>query len=206
MGKRFLIVAVAGLCVLIPALQVRADSQTIQARDIVKQGTIEIGLNAGVLQGNDVGPVNTANRNAVYVLPRIGMVLSREMGKGLLSGNFELQLEPTYARYWNPFPADLAGGTMVFKYNFLAFGRWMPFWDLGVGAIWTNLAPRIPEQSTQFNFLLESGPGIHYFVTERLAFNIGVRFQHISNAGIGDRNAGLNATLGYMGISFFLPQ
>jgi hypothetical protein len=81
----------------------------------------------------------------------------------------------------------------------------MPYWDLGLGMLWTNLAPRIPEQSTQFNFVLESGPGVHYFVTEKVAFMVGARFHHISNAGLGDRNLGLNSILGYAGVSVFLP-
>jgi lipid A 3-O-deacylase len=206
MGKRFLIAAITGLCVIIPALTAQADSETIRARDVVKQGVIELGLNAGFLQGTDAIPSSLSNRNATYVLPRIGMVLTRDMGKDLFLGNFELQFEPTYAHYWHPFQADLAGGTVVFKYNFLAFGRWMPFWDFGLGALWTDLAPRIPEQSTQFNFLIEGGPGVQYFVTERIALTMGVRLQHISNAFLGERNRGLNSTLGYVGISFFLPQ
>jgi lipid A 3-O-deacylase len=206
MRPRFPILALAGLCILIPALTVQADSQTIQARDIVKQGTIEVGLNAGFLQGNDAIPSSMANREATYVLPRIGLVLTRDVGHDRLLGNVELQFEPTYAHYWKPFQADLLGGTVVVKYNFLAFGRWMPFWDFGLGMLWTDLAPRIPETSSQFNFLIESGPGFQYFLTERAALTAGVRFQHISNAGIGERNWGLNSTLGYVGISFFLPQ
>jgi len=95
---------------------------------------------------------------------------------------------------------------LVFKYNFLGFGRWLPFWDLGLGMLWTNLAPRIPEQSTPFNFVLESGPGVQYFATERVALTLGVRFHHISNAQTGDRNKGLNSTLGYLGLSIFFPR
>jgi len=160
----------------------------------------------GYLQGAEVLTSRSSNRSALYVLPRIGTVLTREVGKGLFSGNFELLLEPLYAHYFKPFGASAAGGSVLFKYNFLAFGRWMPFWDLGLGMLWTDLAPRIPEQSTPFNFVLESGPGVAYFATERVALTMGVRFHHISNAGIGDRNLGLNSTLGYMGISFFLPR
>src|SRR3989449_11353053 len=96
--------------------------------------------------------------------------------------------------------------SFVFKYNFLSFGRWMPYWDLGLGMLWTNLAPRIPEQSTPFNFVMESGPGVQYFATERVALTLGVRFHHISNAGLGDRNKGLNSTLGYLGLSVFFPR
>jgi lipid A 3-O-deacylase len=147
----------------------------------------------------------SSNRSAVYVLPRIGMVLTSEIGKGWYGGNLELLLEPLYARYFHPFYANAAGGSFLFKYNFIGFGRWMPYWDLGLGMLWTDLAPRIQEQSTQFNFVLESGPGVDYFVTEKVAFMIGTRFHHISNAGLGDRNLGLNSILGYAGVSIFLP-
>ena len=71
--------------------------------------------------------------------------------------------------------------------------------------IWTNLAPRISEQSTQFEFTLETGPGVHYFVTDRLTWTMGVRLHHISNGGLGDRNTGINGVLPYVGISFFTP-
>jgi hypothetical protein len=72
--------------------------------------------------------------------------------------------------------------------------------------IWTNLAPRISEQSTQFEFTLETGPGVHYFVTDRLTWTMGVRLHHISNGGLGDRNTGINGVLPYVGLSWFLPK
>jgi len=182
----------------------QADSP--QARTIVRDGAVEAGLAAGYLQGNETFTSRSGNRSAVYALPRIGMVLTPEVGRGFFAGNLELLLEPLYAHYVKPFDASAAGGSMVLKYNFLTFGRWMPYWDFGLGMLWTNLAPRIPEQSTQFNFVMESGPGLHYFATERVALMIGVRFHHISNAGIGDRNLGLNSTLAYAGLSVFLPR
>ncbi len=177
-----------------------------QAHTIVRAGTIEAGLVTGYLQGNDTFTSVSSNRSALYVLPRIGMVLTPEVGKGFFAGNLELLFEPLYAHYFKPFGASAAGGSLVFKYNFLSFGRWMPYWDVGLGMLWTNLAPRIPEQSTQFNFVTESGPGLHYFATERVALTIGVRFHHISNADFGHRNLGLNSTLAYAGISVFWPR
>ncbi|WP_447603839.1 hypothetical protein [Nitrospira sp. Nam80] len=50
----------------------------------------------------------------------------------------------------------------------------MPFWDAGAGMIWTDLAPRIPEQSTPFEFVSETG-----------ALTTGFRFHHISNGNLG---------------------
>lgn len=120
--------------------------------------------------------------------------------------DLELILEPVYTRFTQPFAADLAGASLIAKYNFLSFGRWMPFWDVGAGMVWTNLAPRIPEESIQMEFLLQTGPGVHYFMTNTVTLTMGVRFSHISNADIGSRNTGINAVLPYLGVSFFLPR
>ena len=144
--------------------------------------------------------------NAIYVLPQLGLVLTDELGSGMLvAGNVEGLIEPMAAHYYEPFSASAFGGSLVVKYNFLSFGRWMPFWDAGAGMLWTDLAPRIPEQSTQFNFILQTGPGVSYFVSENWAITTGIRFHHISNANIGDRNTGLNAWLFNLGVSFFSP-
>jgi hypothetical protein len=168
---------------------------------------MEIGLTAGFWQATTVvGDALSADRSAVFVLPRAGMVLTEPLGSGWWQGNVEVLVEPLFARFTRPFAAEAAGGSLVVKYNFLSFGRWMPFWDAGAGMIWTNLAPRIPEQSTQFEFVLETGPGVHYFMTQTVALTTGFRFHHISNGNLGERNTGINAWLSYLGISVFLPK
>ena len=176
------------------------------ARTRVSKGTLEYGLLGGFWQGNNLfGNEPSANRSAFYILPQIGQVLTDELGSGWVAGNVELLLEPMAAHYYQPFSASAFGGSLVVKYNFLSLGRWMPFWDGGAGMLWTDLAPRIPEQSTQFNFILQTGPGVSYFVSDNWAITAGIRFHHISNAGIGERNIGLNAWLFNLGVSFFSP-
>jgi lipid A 3-O-deacylase len=178
-----------------------------EARDVVKKGTIEVGLAGGIWQATTiVGDAPSANRNAVFVLPRVGMVLTDTLGSGWWQGNVEVLVEPLFAKFIQPFAAEAAGGSLLLKYNFLSFGRWMPFWDAGAGMAWTNLAPRIPEESTPFQFILETGPGVHYFVTNRVTVTTGIRFHHFSNGGLGERNTGINAGLLYLGVSFFLPE
>ena len=178
----------------------------VDARNRVTKGTLEFGFLTGYWQGNNAfGNEPSANRSAVYFLPQLGLVLTDEIGSGLTSGNVEVLIEPLAAHYYQPFSASAFGGSLMVKYNFLNFGRWMPFWDGGAGMLWTDLGPRIPEQSTQFNFVLQTGPGVSYFVTENTAVTFGIRFHHISNAGIGERNIGLNGCLFNVGISFFSP-
>jgi len=178
----------------------------LDARNRVTKGTLEYGFLTGYWQGNNIfSNAPSANRSAVYFLPQLGQVLTDEIGSGWAAGNIELLIEPLAAHYYQPFSASAFGGSLVVKYNFLDFGRWMPFWDGGAGMLWTDLGPRIPEQSTQFNFVLQMGPGVSYFVTEHMAVTVGIRFHHISNAGIGERNIGLNAWLFNVGVSFFTP-
>ncbi len=178
----------------------------VDARNRVTKGTLEFGFLTGYWQGNNAfGNEPSANRSAVYFLPQLGLVLTDEIGSGWTSGNVEVLIEPLAAHYYQPFSASAFGGSLMVKYNFLNFGRWMPFWDGGAGMLWTDLGPRIPEQSTQFNFVLQTGPGVSYFVTENTAVTLGIRFHHISNAGIGERNIGLNGCLFNVGISFFTP-
>ena len=178
----------------------------VDARNRVTKGTLEFGFLTGYWQGNNAfGNEPSANRSAVYFLPQLGLVLTDEIGSGWTSGNVEVLIEPLAAHYYQPFSASAFGGSLMVKYNFLDFGRWMPFWDGGAGMLWTDLGPRIPEQSTQFNFVLQTGPGVSYFVTENTSVTVGIRFHHISNAGIGERNIGLNGCLFNVGISFFSP-
>ena len=177
-----------------------------EARDTVKKGTVELGVIAGYWKENSLdGTKPSSDQRAIFVLPQIGMVLTDEFDAGWFTGNLELLAEPLGARYSKPFTAYAFGGSLVLKYNFLSFGQWMPFWDVGAGMLWTDLAPRIPEQSQRFNFVLETGPGLHFFVTEQFALTTSVRYHHISNANTGTRNVGLNAWLFSGGFSFFIP-
>jgi len=191
------------ICVLVGGLALGED---LDARSRVTKGTLEYGLLGGFWKGSDIfDNAPSSNRRAIYILPQLGQVLTDEIGGGVVAGNVELLLEPMAAHYYEPFSASAFGGSLVLKYNFLSFGRWMPFWDGGAGMLWTDLAPRIPEQSTQFNFILQTGPGVSYFVSEKWAITAGFRFHHISNSGIGERNIGLNAWLLNLGVSFFSP-
>jgi hypothetical protein len=181
----------------------QSDARSPDARAILKRGTIETGGTVGYWN-EFLFPTeaHSASRRAFFIMPRIGMVTTDEMDAGVLSGNLQVLVEPFYGQFKNR-SADTFGTSLVIKYNLLSFGRWIPFWDVGVGVLWTDLAPRIAEDSSQVNFVLQTGPGIQYFATARMALTFGVRYHHIhiSNAGIGERNLGLDAVLPYAGVS-----
>ncbi|OQW32636.1 MAG: hypothetical protein A4E19_04535 [Nitrospira sp. SG-bin1] len=191
----------------VPFCWAQSDGLAPDARAILKRGTIEAGGTVGYWE-EFLFPTeaHTATRHAIFVMPRLGVVMTDETDAGLLSGNLQILVEPFYGRFQNRFSADTVGASLIVKYNLLSFGRWVPFWDAGVGVLWTDLAPRIAEDSSQVNFALQTGPGVQYFPTTRLAVTVGVRYHHISNAGIGQRNLGLDAVLPYAGMSWFFSH
>ena len=192
---------------LIQLCWAQSDGLSPDARTILKRGTIEAGGTVGYWD-EFLFPTeaHSTNRHAIFIVPRIGVVVTDEMNAGVFSGNVEVLAEPFYGRFKNKFPANTAGASLVIKYNLLSFGRWVPVWDAGVGLLWTDLAPRIAEDSSQVNFALQTGPGVQYFATTRMAVTVGVRYHHISNAGIGQRNLGLDAVLPYAGVTWILSH
>lgn len=206
LAQAVLLVSIFLGIVLWTSAGVARDPSSFDAREVLRKGTFELGGAVGYAQGTTaIGAAESANRSAVFVMPRAGMILTEPLGRNWWQGNVELMIEPVVARFTKPFAAEAVGGSFVLKYNLLSFGRWMPFWDVGAGIVWTNLAPRIPEQSTQFEFVLETGPGLQYFVTDRITWMMGVRLHHISNSNLGDRNTGINGVLPYIGLSFMTP-
>ena len=179
----------------------------IEAKQVIKKGTIQLGLQTGYWQANTgIGNADSSNRSAVFFLPQIGYTFTDHVFKdSYFTGAWDIILEPVGAHFIKPFSATLLGTSVVFKYNFLSFGRWMPYWDNGWGVGWTDLAPRIPEQSSQFTFIVETGIGTHYFITQNWTVNVGGRFHHLSDAGIGERNVGINAWMGLLGFSYYFP-
>ncbi len=180
-------------------------AETPSPRDLLQMGTLEAGLVVGYLIGFDTRPSVSNDRGALYVLPRLGTVVSGELGRGSFLGRLQVLAEPLYARYFRPFGATAAGGSLLLKYNFVTFGRWVPYLDAGAGMLWSDLPPAL-DYGSPFNFVLQVGSGLQYFVSPNYALTLGLRFHHISNAGTGDRNVGLNGILAYMGVVLFRSQ
>ena len=178
---------------------------SVAAQKIMNAGTIELGIQSGYWHAfTGFGNASSANRSALFVLPQIGVVVTDPIEAWYFRGVLEVLVEPIGTHFFEPFDASLFGFSIVGRYNFLSFGRWMPHWDLGMGLSWTDLAPRIPEQSTPFEFLLETGLGLQYFITQKFAFASTLRLHHISNSGLGIRNTGINAFLGLIGFSYYI--
>lgn len=139
--------------------------------------------------------------NGVAVHPSWQIVLTDTIGDGWWNGSIALGAELALLGITQPTGAYGVGVTPKIVYTFTSFGRLKPYVEGGGGPLWTNFDGRIPEQGTDFNFLVWGGTGANWELTARWSLNAGVRFSHISNADTGSPNRGLNYLLPFIGIS-----
>jgi hypothetical protein len=136
---------------------------------------------------------------------RVGRVITAEHGSGWLRGNLEAAfdfhpvnlyftpIETTYGASITPLNA---------KWNFTSGNRVAPYVQLSSGVLFTNHDLPFPGTS-EVNFQSGIGVGFHFFHREKRAWTAEVKYQHISSAGLGDLNPGMNTVQFTVGYNWF---
>jgi len=100
----------------------------------------------------------------------------------------------------------MAGGRVLLRYNFVQpQARWVPFWQIGVGALGNDIYTHRDQRlvGSGFEFTLVTDVGLRYFITPQWAAILTADFEHISNADTASRNVGVNAAGGMLGVGYF---
>ena len=166
-------------------------------------GTQEVGLTAGYLLPHRLTADHTTKQEGPAFMPSWMITLNDPIGNSWYRGQVSLGAEMVYIQFQEPVLTHGVGFTPKIKYTFVALDRIRPYAEFAGGPFWTDLAGKIPEESSRFNFVLTAGVGVSYFLTNQAALNLGYRFHHISNGGTHYPNLGLNASLPFGGFSFF---
>jgi hypothetical protein len=95
----------------------------------------------------------------------------------------------------------LIGLTPHLRYTFMTGTPWWPFLDVGAGVSATGISE--PDLSGIFEFNEQVGLGIHYFFANHMACTFETKFMHMSCARISRPNLGLNAVMGFIGVTWF---
>jgi Lipid A 3-O-deacylase (PagL) len=124
---------------------------------------------------------------------RYGWVLTYPHGPGFLNGRFEYAIDavPAYLIFQ---PTNTAYGIglnpLNLKWNFSQrSGHFSPYVELSGGTLFTT--SKVPAQTSGVNFTSGAAVGTH-LLGKRYAWAIEARYLHISNAGLGDLNPGIN--------------
>lgn len=134
---------------------------------------------------------------------RFGWILTKAHGPGFLRGKFEYAVDavPVFMIFQ---PANKAYGAgfdpVVLKWNFETDSRIVPYVELAGGVLFTNVT--VPTGTSQTNFTSGAAIGMH-ILGEKVAWNVDLRYMHISNAGLATPNPGINTIQVRVGVGWF---
>lgn len=185
------------------AAMTTAAQATEWAAPQITVGTQEIGLSAGYMLPHRLTVDHTTKQQGLAFMPSWMMTVTDPVGDSWYRGQVSLGAEVVYVQFREPFLTHGMGFTPKIKYTVVAHDRIRPYAEFAGGPFWTDLAGKIPEESSRFNFILTAGFGCSYFITQQMSLNVGYRFHHISNAGTRYPNLGLNSSLPFGGFSFY---
>jgi hypothetical protein len=121
----------------------------------------------------------------------------------LLRGRFEYAVDAVPVTLLFQ-PANTAYGAgfspLGLKWNFERRGRLSPYFELNGGILFTN--HDVPAGTNSLNFTSAGALGTH-ILGEKYNWSIEARYLHISNAGLGNYNPGLNTVEVRLGIGKF---
>jgi hypothetical protein len=161
------------------------------------EGSRQFGL--ALAQGTGLGLWGSGGKDVedvrfVGLVPRWGFGLSDPVGAGAwYHGQLELGVEGTLLVAYGPHGGWLGGANLVLRYNWLGWGRAVPFVELGAGAAYLDLG--LDSQSDGLGFTPQGGLGLHWPLSERALLTAAWRLHHVSNAGIYGDNVGINESL-----------
>ena len=134
---------------------------------------------------------------------RYGWVLTYPHGPGFLKGRFEYAIDavPAYLIFE---PRNTVYGIglnpLNLKWNFAARGKISPYLELSGGTLFTT--SKVPPRTSGVNFTPAAAFGTH-ILGKDYAWALEARYLHISNAGLGDFNPGINTFEIRLGIGKF---
>lgn len=136
----------------------------------------------------------------VSVNPYWGIFLT-DPGPGRI-GSWEFALEGFYNKYIDDYSGNYEIGiapTIRWHYGFEEFIS--PYVEFCIGVLYTDLT--IPETGTEVNYNVHLGAGLNFRLSREVYLSAGYRLRHISNAGMSERNAGVNYHQVVLGISYY---
>jgi hypothetical protein len=134
---------------------------------------------------------------------RFGWVITGPHLPSILRGRFEYAVDavPVYLIFQ---PANTAYGAgfnpLGLKWNFERHGRLSPYFELTGGVVFSN--HDIPTYTNDVNFTPSAALGTH-ILGAKYNWSVEARYLHISSAGLGSYNPGLNTFQVRLGVGRF---
>jgi Lipid A 3-O-deacylase (PagL) len=148
-------------------------------------------------------PGGTSNTGMWNVGAGFGWILTRPHGPAFLKGRFEYLVDvvPLFVVFQ---PGNTAYGAgfdpLKLRWNVACRGKLAPYFELSGGPLFTNRD--VPNGTNTVNFMDSASIGTH-FLGDSHYWSVELRYMHVSNAGLGDLNPGVNTVQVRLGIGKF---
>lgn len=133
-------------------------------------------------------------------LPGAAVPIGKAVGSGWLHGQWEWAPELFLAAMIHPFARPIFGVTPL-QFRYLFEPKWAihPYLFAGAGILYGDFDRR--ETGTRLNFNPQFGAGLYYALNKTTSLILEYRHIHVSNAGLDERNSGLNTHTFLAGLS-----
>jgi len=189
-----------------PALLVRptlSDSRYIEDRISVQ--AVSGALFSQTRLGPDVPDFNYSQTNI-----RLGWMLNTpDPGNGWLAGNWEALIELSANGIFEGSGNIMIGPSALVRYNFVQ-PDWkvVPYLQAGLGFVYTDAYEDKGQRAIgqAIEFTPRAGAGVRILVSKDWSVDVEGLFHHVSNAGLADRNLGVNAVGGLVGATYHFEK
>ncbi len=141
---------------------------------------------------------------------RVGWMLSSpDPEGGVFAGNWEFILELSTSPIIEGPGNILFGPSILFRYNFVQPGwKVVPYLQAGSGFVYTDAHEDKSQRAIggPIEFTPQGSLGMKFLVDRNWSIDVEAMYHHISNAGLEDRNLGINSVGGLIGFTYYFDN
>jgi hypothetical protein len=138
---------------------------------------------------------------------RLGWILDEPGPHWFLpNGNLEALFELSNSLIYDGYGSYIGGVTVLLRYNFLEkYATCTPYAQAGAGVVYTDAYQEKDQIAIgqAIEFTPQASFGFRYHIRERWTMDFEFMVHHISNANLAERNRGINAIGGFLGLTYF---
>ena len=140
------------------------------------------------------------NFQVISVMPSAVFQMTKPIGPAWFRGRLHWNPELDLAMFNHPYNRPKLGVTpLQFRWQWETPYRWKPYVGVGAGILYANVNRK--ETRHDLNFNLQLAVGLYFDLNEHASLISEYRHVHISNAGLEERNSGLNTHNFLVGVS-----
>ena len=190
--------AIAVAMVTLSAAQMAAAGgdaeETPDRAGLFRLGPHQVGLSLGYGHGvtwANSGLIEGGRVRELVVAPHWQVDVTRPLAEhSWYGGVLALRAEGTLLVNFEPRSGVAGGVGLLLRYDFREAERVRPYVQAGLGLL--GLDFDLADQDDGFAFTVQGGAGLVYRWSDRISFDWGVRFHHISNAYTAAPNGGID--------------